>query len=119
MAIHHDTAEREQEAVTQVNHQLLMQIKVLQEVHQRVIELGTRETQVDTSFEVNRHPVISSDIRFQLQKMRFKVTSPHGKPKSFRADSSRKRAGGHLAATHKNNTLPTIEKTENTTVFTP
>ena len=32
IAIHHDTIEREREAVTEVNHQLLMQIKVLREV---------------------------------------------------------------------------------------
>ena len=53
VAIHRDIAKREWEAVTYVNHQLLMQIKVLREAQQRVIELGDGETQVDTSPEVN------------------------------------------------------------------
>ena len=53
MAIHSDTTEREREAVTQVNHQLLMQINILREGQQRIIELGTREIQVDFSPEVN------------------------------------------------------------------
>jgi len=48
VAIHRDTAEREQEVVMQINHQLLMQIKTLRKVRQRVIELSARETPINT-----------------------------------------------------------------------
>ena len=54
VAIHRDAAEREREAVMQVNHQLLTQIKVFREAQQWVIELGARETQVDTRSKVNQ-----------------------------------------------------------------
>jgi len=69
VVIHRDTAECEQEAVTQVNHQFLTQIKVMQEVQQRVIKLGTREAQVSTSPEVNQHPAAPTDLRFKLNKI--------------------------------------------------
>ena len=48
VVVHRDTAVREREAVIQINHQLLTQIKVKREVQQRVIELGVRETLVDS-----------------------------------------------------------------------
>jgi len=68
VTIHRDTAEHEREVVMQVNHQLLTQIKVLQEAQQRVIELGAMETQVDISPEVNQHPAAPNDLRFKLIK---------------------------------------------------
>ena len=91
VAIHRDTAEGEREEITQVNHQLLMQIKVLRELQQQVIEVGARETQVDTFLEVNQHPTAPTDLRFKLSKMRSKVVSLHGDPKSLQVDISRKR----------------------------
>jgi len=47
VAIHRDTAERERQAVTLVNHQLLTLIKVLREVQQRDIELGAQKILAD------------------------------------------------------------------------
>ena len=41
-AIHRDTAEREQEAVTQINRQLLMQIKALRKAQEQFIELSAK-----------------------------------------------------------------------------
>jgi len=98
VAIHRDTAKSEREAVSQVNHQLLTQIKIkVLRKAQRDIELSTRETQVDTPSEVHQHPTAPADLRFKLNKMRYKVTSPHGDPESHRADCSQKRAMGHMA----------------------
>ena len=82
VAIYRDTTEREREAVTHVNHQLLMQIMVLREAP-RVIELGARETQVDTSPKVNQHPTTLIDLRFKLNKMHSKVSTLHGDPDNF------------------------------------
>ena len=48
-----------------------------------------------------------------------KVTSLHRNPKSLQADSSRKRARGHHAPIHKENTFPTTVKTKDVSVFTP
>ena len=94
-----------------------MQIKVLREA--RVIELGVRETQVDTSSEVNQQRSALTDLHFKQNKMRSKVTTPHGYPESLYADSSRKRAWGHHALAHKENASPTMAKTEDASVFTP
>ena len=93
VAIHRDTAEREREAVTQVNHQLLTRINVLREA-QRVIELGAWEIQADSSPEVNQHPAAPTDLRFKRNKMRSKVTVSHEDPESLQADNLRKRARG-------------------------
>ena len=118
-AIHRDTAKHEREAVTEVNHQLLTQIKVLREVHQRVIELDAREILVDSSPEVNQQPAASADLCFKLNKMRSKVTVSHEDPESLQADSLRKRARGHRSLIPKEDALPTIAKTEDSTAFTP
>jgi len=81
--------------------------------------LGARETQVDTSPKVNRYPVAPTDLRFKLNKMRSKVTSPYEDPESLQVDSSRKRVREHHALTHKENASPTTVKTEGASVFTP
>ena len=94
VAIHRDTTERERKVVTQVNHQLLVQIKVLQKVQQRFIELGAREILADSSSEVNQHPAAPTDLRFKLNKICSKAIVLHEDPKNFQADSSRKRAKG-------------------------
>ena len=101
----------------QVNHQLLTQINVIREVQQRVIELGARNTQVDTSSEVNQHLAATTNLRFKLNKMHSKITPAHGDPESLQADSSRKRARGYHAPTHENASLTTA-KTEDAPVFT-
>ena len=101
--IHRDTAKREQEAVTQVNHQLLTQIKILQEAQQRVIELDAKKTQVDTSSEINQHPTTPTDLHFKLNKMRSKplrIGTPRGF-KSIAPGSVR----GDITAQHSRKTL--------------
>jgi len=77
VAIHRNTSEHKREAITQVNHQLLTQIKVSQEAQQRVIELGTREILMDSSSEAHQHPATPTDLRFMLNKMRSKGTVSH------------------------------------------
>ena len=83
IVIHRDIAERKREVVTHVNHQLLMQIKVLREAHQRVIEMGTWEIQMDSSPEVNQHPATPTDLRFKLNEMRSKVTILYENPENL------------------------------------
>ena len=83
VAIHRDTAERERETVTQVNHQLLKQIKVLREVQQWVIELDAREILADSSPEVNQHLAAPTDLRFKLNKMHSKVVVSHEDPENL------------------------------------
>ena len=68
VTIYRDTAKPEREAIMQINHQLLMQIKTLQKAQQRVIELSAWGTP-DNTPEVY-HLAASTDLRFQLNKMR-------------------------------------------------
>jgi len=63
-AIHRETAEREREAVMQVNRQLLTQIKALRKAQERVIELSGWEAQVDPSSKTHLHPPVLTDLRF-------------------------------------------------------
>ena len=63
-AIHRETAEREREAVMQVNRQLLTQIKALRKAQERVIELSGWEAQVDPSSKTQLHPPALTDLRF-------------------------------------------------------
>jgi len=80
VAIYRDTVERERETATQVSDQLLTQITIFQKAQHRIIELGAKETQVDISFEVHQHPTAPTDLRFKVNKMRSKLTSPHRDP---------------------------------------
>jgi len=77
------------------------------------------ETQVDNSPEANQHPTTPTDLRFKLNKMRFKVATLHGDPESLQADGSGKSAREHHAPAHKENASPTIPKTKDASVFTP
>jgi len=83
VAIHRNMAERERKAVTQVNHQLLTQIKVLREVQQWVIELGTREVLVGSYSEAYQYPATPTDLRVKLNRMRSKADVPHDDHKNL------------------------------------
>jgi len=83
VAIHRDTIEREREAITQVNHQLLTQTKVLREAQQRVIDLGPREILADSSSEAHQYPATPTDLRFKLSKMRSKAPISHDNPENL------------------------------------
>ena len=87
VAIYRDTAERECEAVTQVNQQLLKQIKILREAQQRVIELGTGKILADSFFEAHQHLITLTDLCFKLNKMCSKAAISHDDHKSLQPDS--------------------------------
>jgi len=91
----------------QINRQLLTQIKALRKAQQRVIELTTRETQVNTSSKV--HLSAPADLRFKLNQRRSRTTSPPDDPECHRTNPSREWTRGHHAPTRKRkkNTSPT------------
>ena len=66
VVIHRDTVELKRETVMHANHQLLTQIKILQEAQQRVIELGTRKIQADSSSEAHQHPTTPTNLHVKL-----------------------------------------------------
>ena len=75
---------------------------------------------MDTSPEVNQHPMALTDLRFKQNKMRSKVTSPHGDPESHGADPSRMRATRHHGPTQKEeNISSTFTKTMDDSIFIP
>jgi len=54
--------------VMQINSQLLTQIKALRKAQQLVIELSTKEAQVNTSSEVYQHlSVLTDRLTFQVK----------------------------------------------------
>ena len=105
VTIHRDTAEREREALTQVNHQLLTQIKVLREAQQQVIELGTRKILVGPSSEAHQHPATPTDLRVKLNRTRSKAIVPHNNHENLQPDSLRKRTRGHRTPASKDDAL--------------
>ena len=66
VAIHRDTTEREREAITQINRQLLTQIKALKKAQERVIELSVREAQMDVSSQAHQRSPALTDLHFKL-----------------------------------------------------